>query len=1651
MKYFYLLIILLAFCITGSGQVNTTNYTVTIKPDKDALVTNGAPTTNYGNYTLFKSFAGSAYGQGIPNLYYRSLIEFNLSAIPQNAVIKSAVLTLYGIAHEQLTQPNASYLQRVSATWSESTVTWNNQPASVTDNRIGLPSSTSATQNYTVDVSYFVQNWINGTLANYGFLFKLQNEVKYTSMSFGSSDNSDTTKRPVLVITYSTPGTITDYYPSNDSYVNNILTTSNYGLEDNINAAFISRSNGYFRGLIGFNISNILTSAVVNSASLKLTGKEFSGTNNAVYLRKATSSWAECGVTWNNQPTTTTTGQISLAHSGSLIDNIVDVTTFAQSWVTTPATNYGLQMILQTESTYNVSKRSYYSKDDLTVSKRPVLTVNYTEKANTACDAIGIPYGTNCFYLTDTVIWLKFVAEHKNYSISLGKLNSNVTPVVTSAAFYSGDCSSLTLMKSLNISVFNDSVSLADTNFTAGNMYFIKIKRSINTVICKNFVNIGFGGYDIPQLSTNSFIVCEDALANYNGNFNSDQQTFQTSYTYLPTLIGTTSSNGPNGQVAIHTDNDDPINNYCSMWQLPNGCGNVLLCDDFFVGDGTYLSMPTSRVSWKVTNVSVRQNTHYVFRFKAKNLISFGSASDSDPVLRFLINGIPQTFRNINPQTTEAPLPPSSDFTTYYGYWCSNNTQTIDIAIANVSAHIYQTGNDYAIDDISFFVDKPPVSLFNNISPVCSGVDVPLIITNTDCYQYSWFNGANSTSTSFYATTNLASETLPCNVTVTNTIPTCTIGAETAFVTVYGNPTFTLNDGLYCFPDPAILTPDNLTPDDPLNGTFTFIWYPTTGLYTDVDCLIPYTGGSSKIVYAKPSTQTDYTLTVSNHQCSHSETATVFVGANPTNAITYYGLPIICIGGSLELYATPGYSYQWQYSTSALGPWNNVGIDNYMYTATTAGYYHVIITSGNCSVTTNPPVHISYTPYNYPTATITAPSTPACSPVILTANSGSGYNYQWYQNTTPIATLITGATSMSYNAQQANSYFAVVTNPYGCSTESNVITTLLSPIISAGADQCIAPGESAQLVVTGFPVNSGIQWSPTGSLSCTTCANPVATPTATTIYTATITAPNGCSVSDAVKISVSTWAKFPSGAGTEKNIGLVQDCNNNVYVGGTIRNSGLQLEPGIFIDVPNYCYVAKYNFCGEVVWWKGISASDPSNITITAVGSHSNNSIIIGGNFNGQVNFGNGKILNTSVENAYIASYASDGYCQWAIPISGIATIKDISNIDNCYYNDNYFYVLGEYTSPTLTCGSITLNNTGGSNYTSDVFLLKKFSNELPSISAMSNIYDCTSAPDYGYSVAIGTIIYIGVRVGNVDKIQVYNASNFSYVTSSWINAKVYDLAVKLPPYGEKIYWTGTTDAGQMMYGVKTSSSFPYPSYDPVFPSPINGEGEAKKVSFDDNGNFFVAGNFWSDFVKIPLTQSNQLDKLSNQDLFLYKLNSGGGYEWGKNYGTYNSGYNFLNGFANHNDLMFITGWYTGTLEFNNYATATGAGDIYVARIRDNGTEPQAFRYVNNEEQNEEYIPVEPIAPALIAENNYKVYPVPANKMLNVEISLAELCNVASIDLFDLAGKKVASVTKTSVLNEKVSIDVASLPDGIYLCRINTGNDMVSYKIVIQK
>ena len=99
--------------------------------------------TNYGNHPRIAAVAWSASGY---NSSMRSLLSFNLSAIPSGSVIQSATLYLYSDptitgssdakGNSQLIGSNAIYLEKVTSAWDEFTVTWNNQPGTTTTDRV---------------------------------------------------------------------------------------------------------------------------------------------------------------------------------------------------------------------------------------------------------------------------------------------------------------------------------------------------------------------------------------------------------------------------------------------------------------------------------------------------------------------------------------------------------------------------------------------------------------------------------------------------------------------------------------------------------------------------------------------------------------------------------------------------------------------------------------------------------------------------------------------------------------------------------------------------------------------------------------------------------------------------------------------------------------------------------------------------------------------------------------------------------------------------------------------------------------------------------------------------------------------------------------------------------------------------------------------------------------------------------------------------------------------------------------------------------------------------------------------------------------------------------------------------------------------------
>lgn len=154
-------------------------------------------------------------GVGVNRTYFKFT---GLSEVPATADILYARLSLYGM-ETGVAAPlgNSSYpgspytdygtnnawLKMVLSDWADSTITWNNKPATSDEYQAAIPAST-ARWNFDVvdiDVTNMVRSMVKAG-QNYGFCLQLQKEEIYRSILFGSSEAENPAKRPKLVVQY---------------------------------------------------------------------------------------------------------------------------------------------------------------------------------------------------------------------------------------------------------------------------------------------------------------------------------------------------------------------------------------------------------------------------------------------------------------------------------------------------------------------------------------------------------------------------------------------------------------------------------------------------------------------------------------------------------------------------------------------------------------------------------------------------------------------------------------------------------------------------------------------------------------------------------------------------------------------------------------------------------------------------------------------------------------------------------------------------------------------------------------------------------------------------------------------------------------------------------------------------------------------------------------------------------------------------------------------------------------------------------------------------------------------------------------------------------------------------------------------------------
>jgi hypothetical protein len=144
----------------------SSEFTVTLFPTADSYISSASPNANYGTAPDLQVALSGAFPN---NVFKRTLIAYDLSGIPANAVILTATLRLYGnIALAAAPDSPENILVNpysINDPWEETAVTWSNRP-NVTHR--GDPGANFAPGWTEWNLVNMVSGWVAGDYPNYG-------------------------------------------------------------------------------------------------------------------------------------------------------------------------------------------------------------------------------------------------------------------------------------------------------------------------------------------------------------------------------------------------------------------------------------------------------------------------------------------------------------------------------------------------------------------------------------------------------------------------------------------------------------------------------------------------------------------------------------------------------------------------------------------------------------------------------------------------------------------------------------------------------------------------------------------------------------------------------------------------------------------------------------------------------------------------------------------------------------------------------------------------------------------------------------------------------------------------------------------------------------------------------------------------------------------------------------------------------------------------------------------------------------------------------------------------------------------------------------------------------------------------------------------
>jgi hypothetical protein len=207
----------------------------TIKTTKlsmaDAHSRSDAPDENYGTSPIFAVRAENLGGDLVIS---RAYFRFDLSSIPSNATIDKATFNIYGDKNDGRVQaasnPDSILISRITASWDESTLTWNNAPAVTASMHSAVMQNSDDFPVYSFMVTDIVKYWKANPTENYGLRIALKSEQPNTLTYGATSENTNTNLHPALEITYTIPSGIQEL--KNNEFIVRTLGNGQYKISN---------------------------------------------------------------------------------------------------------------------------------------------------------------------------------------------------------------------------------------------------------------------------------------------------------------------------------------------------------------------------------------------------------------------------------------------------------------------------------------------------------------------------------------------------------------------------------------------------------------------------------------------------------------------------------------------------------------------------------------------------------------------------------------------------------------------------------------------------------------------------------------------------------------------------------------------------------------------------------------------------------------------------------------------------------------------------------------------------------------------------------------------------------------------------------------------------------------------------------------------------------------------------------------------------------------------------------------------------------------------------------------------------------------------------------------------------------------------------